>query len=116
MAEQTLTNVPVYRDKEILGILSDNSYLKWLSTGFADDGFILSETNVGDIAQFLDKLKDDHSDNEYMFIKPSTDVFTIQDMFNSALERGKRLSAIFVTNTGKETESLLGIITAWDFS
>lgn len=115
MAENTLTNVPVYNDEKLAGILSEQTYVKWLAAGYTEDGFIKTDSKVADIVDYLDPING-NNDNEYRFVKPNTDVFTIQDMFEDALKRGKRLSAIFVTNSGKQTEGLLGIITAWDLS
>lgn len=115
MADLMLTNVPVYDGNELIGVLSEQSYVRWLASCSFEDGFILSETKIIDIITALDPISG-ANDNEYMFVKPTVDVFTIQDMFEDSLSRGKRLSAVFVTNSGKRADSLLGIITAWDLA
>lgn len=37
-------------------------------------------------------------------------------MFQNSFKENKKLAVIFITENGKETESILGMITAWDLA
>jgi len=112
MTEKTYTHIPVYEESEFIGVFSESSITKWIRNSAEDGGFILEETKIGDLKRYLDRS--DNKFNSYKFLAKNTDVFSIQEAFLSFVQEEKRLGAIFITETGKVNEKLLGIITAWD--
>jgi hypothetical protein len=79
-----------------------------------DENVLLAETKtMRDIQKYLDPITGGKFD-QYVFVKKDLDVFSIKDLFDNAIAHKQRLSAVFVTESGKSTQSLLGIITAWD--
>lgn len=41
-------------------------------------------------------------------------VLDVKKRFEQALQEGRRLGAIFVTKSGKSSEPIAGMVTAWD--
>lgn len=114
MAEKNITNIPVLDDNGfLLGILSEASVVKWIADASGEDGTLSTAVKIAEVERFLD-TPDDVGDCVYRFTGLMTDEYTVRDMFSSAMEMGKRLSAVFVTSTGKKTGEIRGIITAWD--
>jgi len=113
MAANMLTNVPVYDNKALVGILSEQSLVQWLAKSYQKDGFISDATTIDDIKDYLEPINSGKFD-EYKFTKPTTDIYTIADWYDTAIKNGKRLSSVFVTEKGKQDETIMGIITAWD--
>ena len=115
MDKNWYTSVPVYRGEELVGILSERSMLRW-AVASADDEVKLAELKtLADIEEYLD-APDDTGTDLYYFVAKDTDVYTVRDLFDHAIQDDKRVAAVFVTHNGKISESLLGIVTAWDLS
>ncbi|HEX9917237.1 MAG TPA: CBS domain-containing protein [candidate division Zixibacteria bacterium] len=112
MTAKVYTHVPVYEDDRFVGVFSESSIARWLGENAEKDGFLLNETRVGELKQFFEKDNDPF--NSYKFVSKDIDVFTIMDYFLSFVNENKRLGAIFVTNSGRSSEGILGIITSWD--
>lgn len=113
MNEEWFTSVPVYSGEEMVGILSERSMLRWAAAS-VDDEVKLAELNtLDDIMRYFDQ-PDDAGTDLYYFVSKDLDVYSVRDLFNNAIRQGKRVAAVFVTHNGRKSESLLGIITAWD--
>lgn len=95
----------VYKEKKEKGKLQNliNLLNEKISEFFKDDGSIV-EDEIG----FARK-------NEYyLFSSKRTPVFELKKIFTEKFEKGDRVGAIFITENGKQSERLLGIITSWD--
>lgn len=107
------TSVPVYHEGVLAGVLSERSALRWAAAS-KDDAVKLAEPKtLEDILQYFDIIDDAQTDL-YVFVAKDLDVYSVRDMFDTAIRDGKRMSAVFVTHNGNKTEKLLGIVTAWD--
>ena len=51
---------------------------------------------------------------EFIFFPPTGYVEELENEFEKAFRKGKRIGVAFITPTGKKTEKLQGIITPWD--
>lgn len=118
MKEKTYTAIPIVNEEEkVIGVFSESSLLNYfanhkevclardekISEFFKDDGSIV-EDEIG----FARK-------NEYyLFSSKRTPVFELKKIFTEKFEKGDRVGAIFITENGKQSERLLGIITSWD--
>lgn len=112
MYKNIYTHVPVYDDKDFLGVLSESSLLRW--TGYqAKKGNTLDTTNkIALMKKFLDVAGNKF--NDFEFVPKNMLILDVRDKFEKALYEGRRLGVVFATKTGKNTEHIEGLLTAWD--
>lgn len=115
MGSKNITNIPIVDNDQIKGVLSESSIIRWLADYVSSDGVLAEGKTLRDIATYLDS-PDDRGENVYRFVGVTKDIFSIKDMFETAINNGKRLGAVFVTDTSKTTGRILGIITPWDLT
>lgn len=100
------TNFPVYTtDDKFCGVLTDNGITNWLSENIGEDILLISETKVKDV------LSMEEQKSNYRFIDRNKTVYDARDIFEN---QEIQLDALLITQNGRESEKLLGIITAWD--
>jgi len=114
MAENTYTHVPVVKDGIFQWLLSESIYVQWLSEVIEKEGICTTESTISQLKKYVKKTNDD-----YLFLSRDADIYLIREKFEKAIQErkgevSKRLGVIFITNSGKETEKILGLITAWD--
>lgn len=114
MAENTYTHVPVVKNGIFQWLLSESVYVQWLSEVIEKEGVCTEETIVSQLRKYVKKTNDD-----YMFLSREADVYQIKEEFERVTRERKdrnfkRLGVIFISNSGKSTEKILGLITAWD--
>ena len=111
MNEKKISHVPVLdKDKKLVGVFSENTIFSKLS----DDEIIEigKEYIVKDYEKYI-KLEN-HSSEYFDFIKRNEELASAQNLFNKSIKKDKKLVMLFVTENGKKTEKILGIITPWD--
>lgn len=110
MRERLYTHIPIVKDGVVIGVFSENTLLHYL----IDDKIARIDEGVrfSDIESYLPL--DRHRAESFRFIGKETPVSEIEDLFADADRRSDRIGLIFVTASGKKTEKLLGIISAWD--
>lgn len=59
-------------------------------------------------------LLDNHVSEVFEFIPRSMLLEDAKQLFTNAFNKNQRLAMLFITEHGKQTEKLLGIITPWD--
>lgn len=101
--------VPVLDEKlKVVGVFSPNTLLLYLSEhpGYKKDLHI---------AQLIDYVSlSKHVSEYYEFVEKSLPSEKVADLFDQYYKKGKKLVMVFVTEHGKENESLLGLITPYD--
>lgn len=102
----------IMRDGIVIGVFSENTLLSYL----IDDEIVNidNEVKFSDIDKYLPL--DQHRAESFRFVGQETLVSEIEDIFADAVKKSDRIGLIFVTNSGKKTERLLGIISAWDMA
>lgn len=112
MNEYVYTHIPIMRDGIVIGVFSENTLLSYL----IDDEIVNidNEVKFSDIDKYLPL--DQHRAESFRFVGQETLVSEIEDIFADAVKKSDRIGLIFVTNSGKKTERLLGIISAWDMA
>lgn len=113
MDRNNFTNVPVVDGGKVVAVLSERSALKWIAATKDDDVKLAEVHTVWDVERYLDDINAEDSD-VYVFVAKDLNIYSVQDIFDEAIKNGRRVGALFVTNSGSHNESLLGIITAWD--
>ena len=71
-------------------------------------------TTLGDVAKFLSC--DRHTAEEFRFVLKNDPISHLRHLCAEALNNHERIGMFFVTENGKENESLLGILTVWDIA
>ena len=110
MVEKTYTHIPIYSESKLVGIFTESTFMDIVKA----NGEILMDKNT----TFKDIINeigvDDRSTESLSFVNREIDLFRVEDMFEKYFKNGKKLSAVFITNTGGKDEKILGIITPWD--
>jgi predicted transcriptional regulator len=107
MADEEFEHVPVYNGKNFVGVFSDISIMKWLAS--QSDVCELGAMTIGDMKPFLDRP--DMGVNGYQFVSKKMDIFEMQERFLSFMDEKKQLGALFITDKGKRSEKILGVVT-----
>lgn len=111
MSEKNFTHVPVVdQNGKFVGVISESVIVNWTANCLKGEVQNLPDTKVSDIASLIKEP----INNYWIFAAMNTDGFKILRLFQEYIENNKRLGAIFVTKTGKSSENIMGIITAWD--
>ena len=111
MNEKKISHVPLLdKDKKLVGVFSENTIFSKLSEDEIIE--IGKEYKVKDYEKYI-KLEN-HSSEYFDFIKRNEELALAQNLFNKSIKKDKKLVMLFVTENGKKTEKILGIITPWD--
>lgn len=112
MYNNIYTHVPVYNDDKFVGVLSESALLRWVGELSKTGRQLDSKRTIKEMEHQLDQPGNKF--NDFEFIPKNTLVLDTKSRFEKALAEGRRLGAIFVTKTGKNTDKVEGLITAWD--
>jgi hypothetical protein len=52
----------------------------------------------------------------YDFVRSDSSIDDIRRFFSDAMEKGRRLDVVFITSTGDQKGSLIGLVSIWDIS
>ena len=110
MREKMYTHIPILEDGVVIGAFDENSIFNYL----ADEEIVAIEDDLT-FAQIKDYTSlHDREMEEFLFFKSTKYVEELESEFETAFKKGKRIGVTFLTQTGRPTEKLLGIITPWD--
>ncbi len=110
MQKNNYTHIPIIEHDVVVGVFSENTVLSYL----IDDEII----EIGDDVCFTALGKylpiENHSSESFRFISRNASLQNVNELFEKALRSQDRIGLVFVTQNGKPSEKLLGIISAWD--
>lgn len=112
MAERSFTHIPIVEEGRVAGVFSENTLLSCVLD--EEISHYDEKTRFCDISKYLPI--EDHASEVFAFASRSTSLQDVKKIFDGALQRGERLGMLFVTQNGKPSEKLLGIVTAWDIA
>ena len=111
MNEKSYTHIPIYDEtnKHLVGIFSENSLFQYI----LEDKIIEVDENTkfNDIKKCID-IK--FSKEIVKFVEKDKLYDDVVNEFISEFKNKNKLSCVMITQNGKETEKVIGIITAWD--
>jgi len=113
MKKRSFSQFPVFNENEkVVELINTNTIARWLSENMEDNGTILTENvRVKDLIPLIEFKQN------YKFISRQTSVYEAYDLFIEQIIRKKRnLDVLFITNTGKKNEDLLGLVTIEDIA
>jgi predicted transcriptional regulator len=109
MYEQSFSQMPIYDAKTFSGLLTTNTVARWLGDNVQTGIVSLNDTLVAHVFNNYTENKDNFS-----FLARDSTLFDVMEKFQKYQKGGKRLEAMLITDSGKLSEKLLGIITIWD--
>lgn len=112
MKEMSFSQFPVYDDNNrVIEIINTNTISRWIGRNIVNNEIIVENPKIQEL------LDDIEFKNNYRFIARNTDIYTAHSMFINQIEQKNRnLDAIFITNSGRQDEKLLGLITIEDIA
>ena len=113
MREMSFSQFPVFNsDGSIKELITTNTIARWLSSNIDASGtIIVDEVMVSSLIPEIEHKKN------YKFISRNSSIFDAIELFtNHTLKIGFNLDAVFITDSGRENEKLLGLITIADIT
>lgn len=112
MNDLSFGNVPILEGGVVKGVLSEKSIVHYI---VQEKRFHIPDSlKLEDIKTYL--LIENHQREQYAFAAKNALISDVSNLFHKALDKGARIGMVFLTQTGKDTERLLGIVTAWDLA
>lgn len=108
MYSSGISKLPVLNQEKCIGVLSSNTIARWLGNCVENETLNLEDTTTEAVLQFTRKK------DRYTFRSRRTDLFSAIAIFDDYEHKGQRLNALLITENGKETEKILGIMTISD--
>ncbi|MEK3951951.1 CBS domain-containing protein [Psychrobacillus sp. FSL K6-1464] len=96
---------PVYKGNSFKGLITPVGITKWMASKVDSDSFSRKRTMLSEI------LAHESNRDNHRFIQSKASVFEAVDIFKSSVTRGRRLEALLITEDGKASNKLIGIIT-----
>jgi len=112
MNQYTYTYVPVLEDGVVVGVFSENVVFSYLVKH--EIAAVDADITIGEFGEFLPL--DKHPSEFFKFVGKDALLIDVQELFKNELEADRRLGVVHITNSGKSTEKLLGMITSWDIA
>ncbi len=111
--QKAYSQFPVFDDAgHVTEMVTTNTITRWLSSHLEEHGAVIVEETI--VADFLPAIE--YPDN-YDFINRQATVYDAYAYFLDHMEKTKsNLDALLITENGKATEKLLGIITVSDIA
>lgn len=108
MIQKGHTQVPILDLKNrLLGVLSPNSIFLYMSEHSGKEPH-----KVRELINYIAINK--HISEYYSFVNKNVSKENVNDLFDKYYQKGKKLAMAFVTEDGKEEQSILGVITPYD--
>lgn len=96
---------PVYKGKTFKGLITPVGITMWMASQVDSDSFSRKRTMLSEI------LAHESNRDNHRFIKAEASVFKAVEIFKYSVIRGKRLEALLITEDGKASDKLIGIVT-----
>jgi predicted transcriptional regulator len=109
MADKSISQIPIFSNEKFKALLTNNTISRWIGFNAEDEIFSVQDTKIGEV------LKSAEDRENFHFIGRTTTIFEVMEYFKNFELRGKRLEAVLITQSGKQSEKIIGIITVADF-
>lgn len=110
MNERNFSKMPILDNGVVVGIFSENTLMSYLVNNKRME--IKDDMTFNELSEYLPLEK--HKAHDFLFVGADMMLTEVVAIFDKALDAGKRIGLVLVTNTGKSSEKLLGIISAWE--
>lgn len=96
---------PVYSGKTFKGLVTPVGITMWMARKVDSESFSRKRTMLSEI------LAHESTRDNHRFIQAEASVFEAVEIFKSSVVKGRRLEALLITEDGKFSDKLIGIIT-----
>lgn len=112
MKELNISQVPVMGEKgNIIEIVSTNTISRWLYNEFKNDIVELSTYTISDLLPHIEVLEN------YSFISRNTSIYEASEIYlKKSQELKSQVDCLIITENGKSTEKMLGIVCIEDMA
>lgn len=104
------THIPILENRRAVGVFTVNGLFSYLLEHGMDA--LTNTTRFSDMGREL--ALEGHPSEVYVFEEMSATVDQVEAHFRAAEKKGRRVGMVFLTEHGKPTEKVQGILTAWD--
>ena len=112
MRKESFSQFPVFKDGKVIEICNTNTISRWFASNIDEDSTVIFD-NVK-IKDFLEEIE---VKQNYKFVSRNTTVDELYYLFLENIEEKKHnLDVIFITDSGKNGEKLLGCVTIEDIA
>lgn len=108
MVKNDYSQIPVLSNGTFKGLLTTNTIARWLGHRFNIDGIVDEENSIEQV------LPHSESSKNYAFISRVSRLSDVIDFFSNEATTNNFFDALLITENGKETQKILGIITKSD--
>lgn len=108
MYDGNFSQLPVYRDRQWVGLLTSEAITRWLASGYDGEDGSPGVQPVQSVLRFRE------STSVEAFVDEDCAILEVVDLFEKTARRGKRLDAVLVTQHGNRHEHPLHILTLTD--
>lgn len=112
MTRENYSYLPLLSNDQLVGVFSEESVFAYLSEHGSMD--LSKGLKIKDFQAYT-KL-DAHRNEAFQFASRLETVADLEERLRSVKEGDKRLEVIFITERGKSSEKLLGMVTIWDLA
>jgi predicted transcriptional regulator len=109
MERSGFSHVPIFNEGRFSGVFSIGTVFEYVLHYYGKP--ITRQTTIGELEELLPITA--HIEN-YIFAAKTLTLSEARSRFENMEGKSKRISVIFITETGKPEESLLGMLTPWD--
>ena len=96
---------PVYKGKTFKGLITPVGITMWMASKVDSESYSRKRTMLSEI------LAHESNRDNHRFIQANASVFEAVEIFKSSVVNGRRLEALLITEDGKASDKLIGIVT-----
>lgn len=108
MRAGSFSQMPILRDGAVVAVLTSETVVRWLASEVENDLVSLMDTPIRDLLGHVEDKE------HYGFLPRTGSLHEAVSQFELFASRGKTLDAILITEAGRPTQKLLGILTIYD--
>lgn len=105
--KRAYSQFPIYDGNGFKWLLTSNCIAQKLADTLLEGGRTIKDAKISDLEHL-------HSKRYVEFAQKSSDIFSVEDIFEKYHLENKKLEAVLITENGKASERPIGIITPWD--
>ena len=113
MRKKSISQFPVFsKENVVVELINTNTISRWLSSKLESNGTVMVENiKIKDLIPSIEFC------GNYQFISRNTSIYEAYDHFITYMNSKKRnLDLLFITDSGRKTERLLGLVTIEDIA
>lgn len=109
MSDKNISHIPIFDENDLMiGVISEAALIDIMASSKP-----VNDTSI--VSDFASYFRVQNNPNEtYLFLRKNAYLYEARRLFENRYSDGKRLGVIFLTDTGKQEEKVLGLLAAVD--